>query len=164
MINEKIIRQMIAEEYKESNKIHPPLFTDLNHGYGVLHEEVKETMLDIEMIEALHDTIDNLVMLNDTEQLKRSLEGMSQRARHAIQELTQVAAMAEKFIDSIKAGEDDGIHTEKWEMLHMRQDVPEKGSKVGAVSRVPEDTETKRKQCKSFKTILREGEQRKACT
>lgn len=113
MTNEKIIGQMIAEEYMESNETHPPLFTDLNHGYGVLHEEVKETMLDIEMIEALHDTIDNLVMLNDTEQLKKSLEGMRQRACHAIRELIQVAAMAEKFIDSIEAGEDDGIHAEK---------------------------------------------------
>ena len=92
---------------------HPPLFTDLNHGYGVMHEEVKETMFEIESIEMLEETIDNLVIANDTDNLKLQLAEMKRKSLRAIQELTQVAAMAEKFIDSIEAGEGDGIHTEK---------------------------------------------------
>ncbi len=92
---------------------HPPLFTDLNHGYGVMHEEVKETMFEIESIEMLEETIDNLVIANDTENLKQQLAAMKRKTLRAIEELAQLAAVSDKFIDSIKAGENDGIHTKK---------------------------------------------------
>ena len=96
-----------------SDQEHPPRFTDLNHGYGVMHEEVKETMFEIEDIEMLEGIIDNLVIANDTERLKQQLAEMKRRSLRAIEELAQVAAVSDKFLDSIKAGEDDGIHAKK---------------------------------------------------
>lgn len=92
---------------------HPPRFTDLNHGYGVLHEEVKETMFEIESIEMIEGTIDNLVIANDTENLKLQLAEMKRKSLRAMEELAQLAAVSDKFIDSIKAGENDGIHAKK---------------------------------------------------
>ena len=92
---------------------HPPRFTDLNYGYGVLHEEVKETMFEIESIEMLEETIDNLVIANDTENLKLQLDEMKRKSLRAMEELAQLAAVSDKFIDSIKAGENDGIHAKK---------------------------------------------------
>ena len=102
MTDEKIIKQMIFEEYEESNAEHESTFTDLNHGFGVLHEEVREVLAEIEAIEMLHDAIDDLVMANDTHQLKDALANIKQRSVYAIQELVQVAAMADKFVITIE--------------------------------------------------------------
>ena len=41
---------------------------------------------------------------------KRERKAITERA---MEELAQLAAVSDKFIDSIKAGEDDGIYTEK---------------------------------------------------
>ena len=79
----------------------------------MLHEEVKETMFEIESIEMLEETIDNLVIANDTENLKLQLAEMKRKSLRAMEELAQLAAVSDKFIDSIKAGENDGIHAKK---------------------------------------------------
>ncbi len=105
MISEKVIRQMILEEYEESNAEHEAAFVDVNHGFGVLHEEYREVMNEIEMIEMLHDTIDNLILAKDKHQLKETLRSLHQRSIYAVQELVQVAAMADKFVYSIEMNE-----------------------------------------------------------
>lgn len=52
-------------------------------------------------------------IVNDTENLKLQLAEMKRKSLRAMEELAQLAAVSDKFIDSIKAGENDGIHAEK---------------------------------------------------
>lgn len=102
---QSLILGVIASARASADRKHPPVFTDTNHGYGVLHEEVKEAMREIESVEMLEQTIDNLVIARDIISLEKSLREMKQKAIRAIDELAQVAAMTDKFIYSMRQDE-----------------------------------------------------------
>lgn len=60
------------------------------------------------MILRLH--LEQEIKMINREISKRERKAITERA---MEELAQLAAVSDKFIDSIKAGEDDGIYTEK---------------------------------------------------
>ena len=86
------------------------------------HFEQEIKMINREMSEReqkkITEVLENAAVIfarivNDTENLKLQLAEMKRKSLRAMEELAQLAVVSDKFIDSIKAGEDDGIYTEK---------------------------------------------------
>ena len=112
MINEKLICEMITNEKDYANSKYP-LFHSMHEGNDVIREEINESKRELSRIKRLWKALCTEIRYNDEETACYIAGEMREVSILAIQELTQVAAMAEKFIDSIKAGEDDGIYAKK---------------------------------------------------
>ena len=98
MTDNKIIHTLIEEELAEANKKHP-LFTDPHHAYGVIKEEVEELHEELVACEGLLSDMWGCVRADcGADWVLRQLKG---HAIYAAQEAIQVAAMAQKAMDSL---------------------------------------------------------------
>lgn len=98
MTDNKIIHTLIEEELAEANKKHP-LFTDPHHAYGVIKEEVEELHEELIACEGLLSEMWHRIREDmGAEDVLRQLLA---HAIYAAQESIQVAAMAQKAIDSL---------------------------------------------------------------
>ena len=98
MTDNKIIHTLIETELAEANKKHP-LFTDPHHAYGVIKEEVEELHEELVACEGLLSDMWHRIR-NDWE-TEHTLRQLKAHAIYAAQEAIQVAAMAQKAMDSL---------------------------------------------------------------
>lgn len=97
MTDNKIIHTLIQEELAEANKKHP-LFTDLHHAYAVIKEETEELHEELVACEGLLS--DMWHRIREDMGADDVLHQIQAHAIYAAQEAIQVAAMAQKAIDS----------------------------------------------------------------
>lgn len=98
MTDNKIIHNLIEEELAEANKQHP-LFADAHHAYAVIKEEVEELHEEVVACEGLLGDMWHRIREDmGAEDILRQLKG---HAIYAAQEAIQVAAMAQKALDSL---------------------------------------------------------------
>lgn len=98
MTDNKIIHKLIEEELAEANKKHP-LFADAHHAYAVIKEEVEELHEELVACEGLLSDMWHRIREDmGAEDVLRQLQA---HAIYAAQEAIQVAAMAQKALDSL---------------------------------------------------------------
>ena len=98
MTDNKIIHNLIEEELAEANKIHP-LFQSPHEAYAVMLEELEETKEELIACESLlADTWDRVRKDFGVADLMRQLKA---HAVFMVQESIQLAAMAQKTLDSL---------------------------------------------------------------
>lgn len=98
MTDKKIIHNLSEEELAEANKKHP-LFADSHHAYGVIKEEVEELHEEGVTIEGLLSEMWYRIREDmETEDILRQIKA---HAVDAAREAIQVAAMAQKALDSL---------------------------------------------------------------
>lgn len=98
MTDNKIIHTLIEEELAEANKKHP-LFTDPHHAYAVILEELEETKEELVACEGL--LMDMWHRIRNDMGAEDVLRQLKAHAIYAVQESIQVAAMAQKALDSL---------------------------------------------------------------
>ena len=98
MTDNKIIHNLIEEELKEANQIHP-LFQSPHEAYAVMLEELEETKEELVACESLLMDMWHRIR-NDwgTEDL---LKKMQAHAMYMVQESIQFGAMCQKALDSL---------------------------------------------------------------
>lgn len=98
MTDKKIIHSLIKEELAEANKMHP-LFSSQHEAWAVIREEVEELHEEIIACKGLQEEMWHRIR-NDwgTEDILKQLYA---HAIYATQEAIQVAAMAQKALDSM---------------------------------------------------------------
>lgn len=97
MTNNKIIHTLIEEELAEANKEHP-LFHSPHEAYGVIKEEVEELHEELVACEGLLQELWGCVREDCGSEF--TLKQLKSHAIYAVQEAIQVAAMAQKALDS----------------------------------------------------------------
>lgn len=93
----------LADEESQRSMIKHPLFNSTHEGYAVLKEEVEEA--DIEMINIKFE-LDNTwgyIKRDKTENALTHIKSLKEYAINLAAESIQVAAMAQKFIESMEA-------------------------------------------------------------
>lgn len=98
MIDRKKIELLIAEELKEANKEHP-LFQSDHEAYAVIKEECEEAFDEIEAFKSQLSFIWYKVR-KDSKTMEQNYHALKDAAIRLIQESIQVAAMADKAIQS----------------------------------------------------------------
>lgn len=99
MTDNRIIHNLIEEELAEANQKHP-LFHSPHEAYGVIKEEVEELHEELVACEGLLGDMWHRIREDmGTEDVLRLLQA---HAIYAAQESIQVAAMAQKALDSMK--------------------------------------------------------------
>ena len=101
-VTEKLIELMITIAREEGDAKHGKSFADVNHGYGALAEEVDEVLFEIESIEQAEGAIRSYMRRNNADMLCEALPYIREKSIRAIQELTQVAAVCDKYIEHIE--------------------------------------------------------------
>lgn len=93
----------LAEEELKNSMIKFPLFNSTHEGYAVLLEEIEEQQEESRLVECYSKILWGEVKRNANKfDLAETLEVIKERATLAASEAIQVAAMAQKFIESIK--------------------------------------------------------------
>ena len=98
--------KLADEELKRSYEKFPA-FNSPHEGYAVLLEEIDEHEDDTQYIRVDKNTLWNAVKKNDKELSVAAINALKRDALHAAAEAIQVAAMAQKFIDSGCAGKSE---------------------------------------------------------
>jgi len=78
-----------------------PLFSSTHEGYAVILEEVEEAREEVEYIVEDMNIMWLYIKANDTKNAMYYVEKLKRRAISAACEMVQVAAMAQKFIESV---------------------------------------------------------------
>ena len=94
----KEVIELVHKELESANKKFP-MFKSMHEGYAVLKEEVEEAKDDMEWCEEKLKCAWELIKKNDDVALEE-VEFLKEFAVSGAIELIQVAAMAQKFIDS----------------------------------------------------------------
>jgi hypothetical protein len=96
------VKYLANEELKRANKIYP-LFHSQHEGYAVIKEEIEETQSELIRIGFILDSMWKDIKLNSSVDIMRSYANQIRgQAILVASEAIQVAAMAQKFKDSIK--------------------------------------------------------------
>ncbi len=98
MTDRKIMYNLIEEELAEANKKNP-LFADSHHAYGVLKEEVEELHEETVACEGLLSEM--WCRIREDMDVEDILRQIKMHAVDAAREAIQVAAMAQKALDSL---------------------------------------------------------------
>lgn len=99
----KEVELTVKCELKRANKVHP-LFNSPHEAYAVIKEEVEEAELEMEHIKDSVRIFWKAVKYDDSaKNMCRFLHGIKDIAMNLAAEAIQVAAMAQKAIDSINA-------------------------------------------------------------
>lgn len=96
----KSIETLTAEELARSYEKFPK-FNSSHEGYAVIKEEVEEHADDTKNIEYELDKLWHYTRINDSLMQLGHAENLRDSAMHAAAEAIQVAAMAQKYIDSL---------------------------------------------------------------
>ena len=97
LLNE--VEQAVENELARANKQHP-LFNSLHQSYGILAEEIAEAKEAFEEIERMFDRFFMCVRKDDYSSANDYLAYIKKNAIDCAAEMVQVAAMAQKAIDS----------------------------------------------------------------
>lgn len=102
MISDIKIKDLIKEELIEANLSHP-LFHSTHEAYAVIKEELEETG---EALAECYDALDSIwrasIRKDDYNFYDNDLALLRNRAMHTAKEAIQVAAMAQKALDSME--------------------------------------------------------------
>lgn len=97
LLNE--VEQVVENELARANKQHP-LFNSLHQSYGILAEEIAEAKEAFEETERMFDRFFMCVRKDDYSSANDYLAYIKKNAIDCAAEMVQVAAMAQKAIDS----------------------------------------------------------------
>jgi len=97
LLNE--VEQAVENELARANKQHP-LFNSLHQSYGILAEEIAEAKEAFEETERMFDRFFMCMRKDDYSSANDNLEHIKKNAIDCAAEMIQVAAMAQKAIDS----------------------------------------------------------------
>lgn len=95
------VLKLSAEEEKRS-MINHPLFNSTHEGYAVIKEEVEETQGELRLVNLFTNEMWHCVKSNNEIGVVENAKNLKQYAIALAAESIQVAAMAQKFIDSFK--------------------------------------------------------------
>lgn len=93
MTNIKIIEELVQQELKEANEIHPQFHSD-HEAIAVIAEEYDECKDELQQVERLISYMWSEVKENES--IKSTLRWTKKRAMNLAAEAIQVAAMCEK--------------------------------------------------------------------
>ena len=93
------IKTLTEKELKAANEKFP-LFASMHEGSAVMYEEIQETEQELEMIHYHFREMWNCTRENDSENANDHAKLIRGYAEYLAVEAVQVAAMAQKFIDS----------------------------------------------------------------
>ena len=93
------VRRAADCEYERANKLHP-LFHSLHEAYGVLMEEITEAKEAFVETERMFDIFFMCIRKDNYSSANENLEYIKENAIACAAEMIQVAAMAQKSIDS----------------------------------------------------------------
>lgn len=96
---ENSIKAIINKELTDANKKYPP-FSSLHEGYGVILEEVEETEAELENVRKYLGYAWEQIKKNNSATAITQICRVRFAARALMAEACQVAAMAQKIIDS----------------------------------------------------------------
>jgi hypothetical protein len=102
---EKLADEELKRSYKKFS-----VFNSSHEGYAVIAEEVEEHEDDTQYIRTDKNTLWDAVKKNDKKLSAAVIFALKRDAIHAAAEAIQVAAMAQKFIDSGCAGKSGDPH------------------------------------------------------
>lgn len=97
LLNE--VEQAVENELARANKQHP-LFNSLHQSYGILAEEIAEAKEAFEETEIMFDKFFMCMRKDDYSSVNDYLAYIKKNAIDCAAEMVQVAAMAQKAIDS----------------------------------------------------------------
>lgn len=97
LLNE--VEQVVENELARANKQHP-LFNSLHQSYGILAEEIAEAKEAFEETERMFDRFFMCMRKDDYSSANDYLAYIKKNAIDCAAEMVQVAAMAQKAIDS----------------------------------------------------------------
>lgn len=100
-----MIEALIAEELARANTIHRDHFVSMHEGESVIREEIEEAEEELNYIRMLYKALWNQIKKRDDREAIDTAKTMKIYVMSAINELTQVAAMCDKFAESFKEGE-----------------------------------------------------------
>jgi len=93
------VEELISKELKSANEKFP-MFHSNHEGYAVILEEVEEAEFELNCIKQFHSVLWLHVMANHNYNAIYMAEKILQHATNLACEAIQIAAMAQKFIDS----------------------------------------------------------------
>lgn len=96
------IEKLIEKELSAANEKYP-LFASMHEGYAVILEELQEASEEYENANCESDLMFYCIKKNNKRHAIKSAEELKRFASNGAAELIQVAAMAQKFIDSCNA-------------------------------------------------------------
>lgn len=95
---------LASEELDRAMSI-KPLFVDMHQGHNVIREEIEEVEDEIEMINISFNQLWQYVKSDNEKWGLLAVENIMDSAINAAAELVQVAAMCQKFKNSLQGGE-----------------------------------------------------------
>jgi hypothetical protein len=104
---EKEVKELVEKELKSANEKFP-LFRSAHEGYAVILEEVEEAQEEMSYTANSLEYLWHDIKLNDNINLKNNIRVIKKHALNLVCETIQVAAMAQKFIDSLEDKNDKG--------------------------------------------------------
>ena len=96
------IDKLIAEELERAGAIHKDYFASAHEGESVIREEVEEAIDNIDMISAVQARLWASIKNNDNKMQEFYIGEIRKYAKEAIKESIQVAAMCDKFINTVR--------------------------------------------------------------
>ena len=93
------INPLVDKELKEAN-VQFPMFNSAHEGYAIIKEEVEEAEVELERVNDELNYAWLFVKSNDNESVLMNIKDLKEKAILLAAESIQVAAMAQKFIDS----------------------------------------------------------------
>lgn len=99
------IEKLVQKELKAANEKFP-LFASNHEGYAVIKEEVEEAKEQLSYVKQMLDALWVNAKRNSDSHTERFAKELQRCAINLACEAIQVAAMAQKFIDSAKSRED----------------------------------------------------------
>ena len=98
--NIDLINQAVENEYKQICSTYGTKYNSEHEGYAVLKEEVEEVSDELEYINNFMRILWLNVKTND--KLNGSLNGIKERAKFLAQEAFQVAAVCQRFLNTLQ--------------------------------------------------------------
>jgi len=98
------VKVLASEELKRAN-VEFPAFNSTHEGYAVIKEEIEESSDELEDVNFDLNNMWRYIKLNNTNEATKYAKHLKQSAINLAAEAIQVAAMAQKFIDSSKQWE-----------------------------------------------------------
>jgi len=95
-----LICDAIEEEYKRANKKYP-MFRSEHEGESVIKEEIEEVKEALQGVDTYYDAMWDAIRNNRKDESVRCASGIETEAMELISEAIQVAAMAEKYVESL---------------------------------------------------------------
>lgn len=99
---EKIVDELINEEYQNAIKKHGDGYHSSHEGYAILKEEIEEVDVEIRDLERWLDEFwESVKNNNDYYELKDCVEELEVCVENAIKELAQVGAVLQKIKNTL---------------------------------------------------------------